>query len=256
MAVNLELIKKKIAQLSGNRTSAFLKLPKQGELKLRILPWGDLKKDGTVFHERYFYYNLRKGGVLTPHQFGKPDPVQELIKKLREENTEDTLALAKKLYPNMRAFAPVIVRGEEDKGVRVWSFGKEIYERLLGFYVDEDVAEVCEDITNTKTGLDLKLKVSTKPGKMYPTTTVDAILKPCPLSKDANQEKEWLSKIPKIDDLYQEVSEKELEKILNEWLEADKFEGGEESTPVESTNGSSQAEQDLNDVLADLEKDE
>ena len=49
--------------------------------------------------------------------------------------------LAKKLDPKMRVFAPVIVRGEEDKGVRPWEFGKEIYMQLLGIAEDEDYGD-------------------------------------------------------------------------------------------------------------------
>ncbi len=41
----------------------------------------------------------------------------------------------------MRVFAPVIVRGEEDKGVRMWEFGKEIYMQLLGIADDEDYGD-------------------------------------------------------------------------------------------------------------------
>jgi hypothetical protein len=36
--------------------------------------------------------------------------------------------LAKKLDAKNRIFVPVIVRGEEEKGVRLWQFGKLVYE--------------------------------------------------------------------------------------------------------------------------------
>ncbi len=36
-----------------------------------------------------------------------------------------------KPYAKMRVFAPVIVRGEEEQGTRLWEFGKEIYQQFL-----------------------------------------------------------------------------------------------------------------------------
>lgn len=37
--------------------------------------------------------------------------------------------------------APIVVRGEEEKGVRLWEFGKEIYMQLLGIAEDEDYGD-------------------------------------------------------------------------------------------------------------------
>ena len=54
----------------------------------------------------------------------------------------------------MRVFAPVIVRGEEDKGVRMWEFGKEIYMQLLGIADDEDYG----DYTDINEGRDFTLE--------------------------------------------------------------------------------------------------
>ena len=42
----------------------------------------------------------------------------------------------------MRIFAQVIVRGEEDKGVRLWEFGKNIYQSLLSLADDPDYGDL------------------------------------------------------------------------------------------------------------------
>ncbi len=48
-----------------------------------------------------FYYNIPgQRGLLAPSQFGKKDPIQELINKLRDEGTKESYEMAKKLYPN------------------------------------------------------------------------------------------------------------------------------------------------------------
>jgi hypothetical protein len=54
----------------------------------------------------------------------------------------------------MRVFAPVIVRGEEEKGVRLWEFGKEVYQSLLSLAADEEVG----DFTDIMEGRDMKIE--------------------------------------------------------------------------------------------------
>ena len=48
-----------------------------------------------------------------------------LSQQLRKTSDKENWSLAKKIEPKMRVFVPVIVKGEEDKGVRMWQFGKE-----------------------------------------------------------------------------------------------------------------------------------
>ena len=124
MALDREALKRKLDALSGNnrkRTQTWR--PQEGEEhSVRLLSFPN--NDGQPFKELWFYYNIGNNpGLLTPNQFGDPDPVQELINKLRDEASKESYELAKKLYPKMRCYAPVIVRGEEDRGVQVWGFG-------------------------------------------------------------------------------------------------------------------------------------
>ena len=125
MAIDLAAIRKKLNQLSGqNNKRNVMWRPEEGEeTTIRLMSFPD--NEGQPFKELYFYYNIGNNpGLLAPHQFGKPDPIQELINKLRDEGSKESYELAKKLYPKMRCYAPVVVRGEEDKGVRLWAFGK------------------------------------------------------------------------------------------------------------------------------------
>ena len=52
------------------------------------------------------------------------------------------------------SFAPVVVRGEEDKGVRLWQFGKQVYEELLALAVDDEIG----DYTDVAGGRDLTVE--------------------------------------------------------------------------------------------------
>ena len=131
MAIDLDAIRKKLNQLSGNNTKRNkMWRPTEGEeATVRLLSFQD--NDGQPFKERWFYYNIGNNpGLLAPYQFGNPDPIQELITKLRDEGTKESYELAKKLYPKARYYAPVVVRGEEDKGVQIWGFGKTLKPHL------------------------------------------------------------------------------------------------------------------------------
>lgn len=244
MAVDLEAIRRRVQELSGVRRNSSVQLwkPEIGEHKVRGLPWKDTP-DGMPFVERWFYYIGNNPGILTPTQFGKPDPIQDLIRKLFSSGKPDDRLLAKKLLPKMRAYMPVIVRGQEDKGVQVWAFGKPIYTRLLGFYTEEDVGDILDPLE----GFDLKVNITHIPGKMFngrPSldTAVDAARRSSKLSEDAALAKQWLEAVPNIDDMYRMKSAQEIETILNNWLN-----GGEATG--DSSDGTAKGPGPSNDEL-------
>ena len=145
MAIDFEALRKKLGQLSGNNSRRnMMWRPQEGEEAIvRMLAFDT--EDGLPFSERWFYYNIGNNpGLLAPYQFGNPDPIQELITTLRDEGTKESYELCKKLYPKPRYYAPVIVRGEEDKGVRLWAFGKTVYQSLLNIMLDEDYGDITD----------------------------------------------------------------------------------------------------------------
>ena len=234
MAIDFEAIRKKLNKLSGNSSKRdVLWRPQEGEeATVRLLAFPN--NDGQPFKELWFYYNIGNSpGLLAPYQFSRPDPIQELINKLRDDGTKESYELAKKLYPKMRAFAAVIVRGEEDKGVRLWSFGKQVYQSLLNVMLDEDYG----DITDPKTGRDVKVTCSKANGKTYASTDIMPRGKASPLAENADRAKQWLSSVPDVSELYTEKSYAELEKIVNDWLNGDS-----ESSPATSSVGTMRGE--------------
>ena len=60
---------------------------------------------------------------------------KNFTKQLRAKWSKENWILAKKLDAKTRIFAPVIVRGEEDEGVKLWQFGKEVYQDSLNMAV-------------------------------------------------------------------------------------------------------------------------
>lgn len=226
MAIDLAAIRKKLGQLSGqNSKKNTMWRPEEGsETTVRLLAYPN--NDGQPFKELMFYYNIGNNpGLLAPYQFDKPDPIQELITKLRDEGSKESYELAKKLYPKMRCYAPVVVRGEEEKGVRLWAFGKTVYQTLLNYMLDEDYG----DITDPIEGRDVRISCQKNPGQQWATTDVRPRGKDSPLSEDSSKSKQWLDNIPDVNNLFELKSYEDLERIINEWLNADEEDSNETS---------------------------
>ena len=235
MAIDLAAIRKKLGQLSGqNSKKNVMWRPEEGsETTVRLLAYPN--NDGQPFKEMMFYYNIGNNpGLLAPYQFDKPDPIQELITKLRDEGSKESYELAKKLYPKMRCYAPVVVRGEEEKGVRLWAFGKTVYQTLLNYMLDEDYG----DITDPHEGRDVRVNCQKNPGQQWATTDVRPRGKDSPLSEDSSKSKQWLDNIPDVNDLFELKSYEDLERIVNEWLNDD-----DEDSSQETTRGGSSQKQ-------------
>jgi hypothetical protein len=266
MAIDFDAIRKKLSQLSGtNNKRNMMWRPTEGEdATVRLLSFQD--NDGQPFQERWFYYNIGNNpGLLAPYQFGEADPIQELITRLREDASKESYELAKKLYPKMRCYAPVVVRGEEDKGVRIWAFGKTVYQSLLNIMLDEDYG----DITDPVEGRDVKVICTKTPGRMWATTDVRPRGKSSALSSNKQTTKEWFGSIPDLTDMFELKTYDELEKIVNDWINSDdddsdtgtSFKPSNTSNTTSSTNNPSDKKSEapdkqyksLDDAFADLE---
>ena len=254
MALDLEAIKRRMAQLSGQKFSAQWKPKPPSEHYVRIIALPN--NDGEPCATRMFYYNIGKFPILAPTQFGKPDPVQELITKLREDGSPESKELAKKLYPKPKHYAAVIVRGEEDKGVQLWGFSKGVYQNILTIMMDPDYG----DITDVERGHDIKVTLTQQPGKQYWDTSIMARPKPTALSSNPDDVKKWTTTIPDVDSLNPLKSYEELEKVLNDWLNAP-TEGGDAEEKVTTRPPASSAPKkpsgkSLDDVFAQIESED
>ena len=129
MALNMKKMKNKMSSLqSGGNGKRWFWKPQDGEQTVRIVP----DSDGDPFKEFWFHYNLGdKPGFLSPKRnFGEDCPLDTFVRKLWEDGSDESREMAKKLMAKQRFFSPVIVRGEEDAGVRLWGYSKTVYEKF------------------------------------------------------------------------------------------------------------------------------
>src|SRR5574344_19311 len=182
-----------VNQSSSELSAKFWK-PELGKSEVRIVP--SMYDKDNPFTELKFHTVISKFPILDLSNLGKQDPVEEFVKELRDKGGKENWSVAGKLTPRSRYFVPVVVRGEEDKGVRLWNIGITLYKVLLGFAADEEIG----DYTDVASGFDLK--VTKVKGDPYPETTVKLARKSTPLSEDAKQVEDWLNNQPKPIDCF------------------------------------------------------
>jgi hypothetical protein len=155
----------------------------------------------------------------------------------------------------MRVYAACVVRGEESEGVRLWGFGKTVYQKLLALMLDEDYG----DITDPTEGRDINVVCSKNPGQQWAMTEVTPRGRETKLASDSKQAKEWMKNLPDLENIFQLKSYDELSKIINDGLaDGDEDDTGTErgstteETEAKKTKDSSGSYGSLDDAFADL----
>jgi hypothetical protein len=123
--------------------------------------------------------------------------------------------MGRKLEPKMRVYAPVIIRGQENEGVKFWGFGKQVYEELLAFFVDPDYG----DLSDPKSGRDIVVTVKSpeEAGKTYAETTIRVKPKETPIT-ESQDVLEKIKTQPQITELFPEPSYDDLKIQLQTWM--------------------------------------
>ena len=225
--MDLDEIKKKLESLQtqsnsnkSNGKSIFWK-PTVGKQQVRIVP--NKYNKSFPFTEMQFYYGIGQRVMASPINWGEKDPIQEFTKQLRSSGDKENWYLAKKLDAKTRIFAPVIVRGEEEEGVKLWQFGKEVYQAFLNLAADAEVG----DYTDVSGGRDIKLTTvgPEVTGTPYNKTTVSPSMKQSPISDSSNIVERALDTQPNPIDVFKRLTFDEVKANLESFL---KPEGGEE----------------------------
>ena len=226
-------------------TLVYWKPKAEGKYQIRFVP-SKINKDNP-FQEVFMHYGVGKYPIVALTNWGEDDPIVDFTKKLRKSSESENWRLAKQLDPKMRVFAPVIVRGEEDKGVRLFEFSKTIYMELLSIADDEDYG----DFTDVAEGFDFVVnasKVQDRPGFAL---SLRPKPKQTPLSSDASQITTWLENQPiLLEERYKYTYDKLKEELQNF------ISGGEEkeddiiSEPASGFEGDSQPKEEKKFTLS------
>ncbi len=264
--MDLDIIRKKLDNLQSKNTPSgktdYSKIywkPSIGKQQIRIVP--STYNSNNPFTELKLHYGVGPNKIMiSPLNFGERDPIFEFSQKLRSgEYDKNTYVLARSLEPKTRYFVPVVVRGEEDKGVRLWQFGTTIYTELAALALDDEIG----DYTDIVNGRDLTVETvgPETTGTQYNKSSIRVRLKTSPLSKDSNQVETWTSEQPNPKEgLFKIYSYDEMKGSLKKHLEVD-TEAEEDSTVSTAppttppsnfsldTNKAKQSKEDKFDVL-------
>ena len=233
MALNISQLKSRLNSLSNqgsnNKKNDLLWKPKPGKQVVRIVPYKFNPEN--PFIELKFHYNINGKTYLSPDSFGRPDPIVEFSNRLKKTGDKEDWKMGRKMEPKMRTFAPVIVRGEENEGVKFWGFGKTVYQELVSVCLDAEYG----DITDLANGRDItvEFKTAEESGKSFPETTVRVKPSVTPAVDPKNAQLiESLKNQTNILDLFPELSYDELKDVMDKWLNPETE--GEVETPVVS----------------------
>jgi hypothetical protein len=135
----------------------------------------------------------------------RPCPACTKADKLRATGNPNDEQAARKLMPNLRVYAGIVDRKNPEAGVRVFPFGKQVYEQLLAIRKNEegggnfvDPGPQGFDIVIEKSGTGLNTEYKVLPAR-----------KESPLGND-----EWLDNLPDLARYGRVDSEEELQKRL------------------------------------------
>jgi hypothetical protein len=217
MALDMSKVKSRLEALkTTNGKSAHLWKP-TGKSVIRIVPYKHNPEN--PFIELLFHYGVNNKTYLSPSSFNRPDPIVEFANKLKKSGDKESWKEGRKLEPKMRTYVPILVRGEEDQGVKFWGMGKTVYQEILAIIADPDYG----DITDPKTGRDIlvEFKTAEETGKSFPETSIRVKPNQTPAFDVTN--KSVLDKFKdqkNILDLFPELSYDELAKVMDAWLNA------------------------------------
>lgn len=200
--------------------------PTVGKHTVRLVP--SLYDKANPFKELYFHYEFGNKTMIALTNFGEKDPIVEFAQGLRKSSNKEDWMLAKRLEPKMRVFAPVIVRGEEEKGVMLWGFGKQIFMDLLSIAEDEDVGDYTDPIEGRDITIETLGKEST--GLTYNKSTIRVRTKITPLSDNPEQVKKWLNEQPNPTTQFKKYGYDEMKTALLNYLNPE----SEEEVPSET----------------------
>tara|TARA_R110000851_G_scaffold328756_1_gene499961 strand:- start:587 stop:1396 length:810 start_codon:yes stop_codon:yes gene_type:complete len=244
MAIDLDAIRNRLNRLQNKTTRTDnLWKPKPGKQQVRIVPY--VHNTSNPFVELFFHYGFGGKNILSPKTFGEADPLIEFADQLRATGNRDDWNLSKDLFPKMRTYVPVIVRGEESEGVKFWGFGKTVYQELLGFFTDPDYG----DLTDPVGGRDItvEFKTAKELGKNYPETYIRVKPNQTPISEDKDVLEKSKDQI-ELPTMFKKHSYDELKALLETWLETGKVEDSKQEGEVQPTSESNTNTESVSNV--------
>lgn len=240
---SLDVIRSKINQLSGNKRGGSSGTGEKtkiawwkvtiGEHNIRFLPY---LHNGQPFHEVSYYDTklLAERRFVTGIQFNMPDPIFNLFTEMKKDRSKEAWMQWRNLQAKERYYAPIVVRGEEEKGVQLWEMNSKIVNEVYGILASPDYVD--ENLMDPKTGYDFTVTV-TATDKIYNGSPVKDIKllprrKTSPLAATEEGIKKFIDAIPNLEAYFK--SQVKTEEECNTMLENFAAGGGSTEAPSQA----------------------
>ena len=247
MGIDMSKMKAKLAAVNrkGNSEKGNFWRPQDGDTTIRIVP----TSDGDPFKEFWFHYNVGTNSpFLSPKKnFGEDCPLDEFVRSLYNAGDPESIKMAKNLSARQRFFTPVLVRGLEHEGVKIWGFGRTAYQELLQLVLNPDYG----DITDVDSGTDLVITYGKPAGAQFPQTTITPRRKTSALVDDSDTVDTLLEAVPDFDNLFDRKSTEEVQVMLDNYLLGEEENNDATSSTVSSeTTTDNTVEQAFKELVA------
>ena len=224
MAIDIAKMRSKLNTVKGKGTGQVkLWKPQTGLQTIRVLP----TEDGDPFKSFFFHYGVSaKESILCPkHNFGEDCAICTFVSKLYNQGDEESREQASKLVKKQRFFSPILVRGEEGEGPRIWGYSKTTYQTLLETVLNPDYG----DITDLENGVDIDLRYEKVSGKLYPETSLAFKRNSSPMCKGMSDDEceEILNAVPDFSKLHKVRTSEEVKQLLDLHLSGESEDSGE-----------------------------
>lgn len=231
MALDLSQVKNRLnknlskGKDNSESTSSFkdsIWKPAVGRTIIRIVPavWNrDYPIKAVTMHS----YDVFKKYVYSLSNWGEKDPVIEAKKDLYKDtdpaSKEESFRTAKMITPKDTFYVPVIIRGQEANGVKLWAFTSKATETdLLTLMSNYDEYG---DITDVMEGTDIivdghKTKMNNS-DREYIACKLSLKRNSSKLSEDPKQVETWLTSQPDPLQFFKKYSFEEIRDMLIKW---------------------------------------
>ena len=222
MALSSDKVKSLLHSVKNANNKANLVWKQElGTNTIRIVPY-KFNPDEFSFTTLKFHYGLKvkdsTGAIvertfLSPDSFNRPDPIVEWANRLQKTGDKNDWKFGRSLIPKARTYAPILVRGKENEGLKFWGFGKTVFESILNACDPELFGDISDPVKGHDIIVEYKQGAD---GKAFPTTTITVKPKPTVAIDDAR--KNLLEYQTNILELFPEPSYETLYNIMNDMM--------------------------------------
>lgn len=258
---NVEEVREEVTEKNERQFRNSLVWKPTDEHQVRFLPYVH-NDNNSPFTQVFFHWNIGEGlaYLVCPKRTGISEecPICELTSNLYKSNTPENKELAKQITARSRWYAPILVRGEEDKGVKFFGFGKKVMEQIMATLKNPDY----EDSFHPLDGIDWTVTFKeAKTDQDYGSTTVSAGRKSHPMitiPKNATDEQveefhqlmmKILEEIPEIfTDVFVPKTYDELADVVFKFVKGEDAEDDEDGEDDYSEDAEDDSENESNDA--------